>query len=82
MLFNHYEAQLLMKQRTADRLREAERARLVRTVQASERSEWWQSVTLTIKSLRAILGRQTDEPRPCVSATASNSVCECPTLSS
>ena len=82
MLLNYYEAQLLMNQRTADRLREVEQARLVRAVQTSEKSERWPPVTLTLKNLRAILGRPADEPRPCVSATASNSVCECPTPSS
>jgi hypothetical protein len=82
MLFNHYEAQLLMRQRMADRLREVEQARLVRVVQASEKSERWQSVTLALTSLLAVFARPADEPRSRVSATASNPVCECPTPSS
>jgi hypothetical protein len=69
MLFNHHEAEQMMKARAKDVLREAEQARLIRASKGpTESRRWWRPVTLILTSLLAISipilkGRRTNEPR-------------------
>jgi hypothetical protein len=64
MLFNHYEAELMMKERTRDALREIEQARLIRAVQDPRESRGW--LWLVASPLAALLStftkRRNDEP--------------------
>ena len=64
MLFNHYEAELMMKERMRDALREIEQARLIRAVQDPRESRGW--LWLVTSPLAALLStftkRRNDEP--------------------
>ena len=68
MLFNHYEAEQMMKAHAKDVLREAEQARLIRVLKGPrEPRRWRRPVTLILTSLLPISipilrGRRTSEP--------------------
>ena len=58
MLFNSYLAQRLAEDRIKDRLREAERYRLVRAAQGPQKARgWWSSVALMLGSLLGLVVR-------------------------
>ena len=69
MLFNHHEAEQMMKARAKDALREAEQARLIRASEGPRESRrWWRPIALILTSLLPISipilkGRRTNEPR-------------------
>ena len=69
MLFNHYEAEQMMKARAKDALHEAEQAGLIRVSKGPRESRrWWRPIALILTSLLPISipilkGRRTNEPR-------------------
>jgi hypothetical protein len=65
MWFNHYEAELIIKERVKDALREAEQTRLIRLAEGRSKSRRWRwPVTVTLKGLLAIFtDRRFAEPR-------------------
>ena len=66
-MFNHHEAEQMMKARAKDVLREAEQARLIRVSKGPrEWQRWWRPITLILTSLLPISiptlkGRRTTE---------------------
>ena len=75
MLFNHYEAEQLMKERVKDALREVEQTRLIRAAKGPGESRGWLwLVSSFLTSLRSIfVARRADEPRQYTSSKAAYS---------
>jgi len=78
MLFNHYEAEQIMKERVKDALRKAEQALLIRAAKGPRESRgWWWPVTLILTSLLAIFtDRRGDESHRRSPSTAPSLTCE------
>ena len=79
MYLNVYEVQLIASERMKDAIREAERARLIRSAKGSRlssRRRW--PVALTLTSLSGILtGSRPSEPHCRSLSPTPNSTCEC-----
>ena len=55
MLSNHYEVEQVMMERVRDALREAEQARLIRTVKGARKSQGRRPMTAILRRLQAIV---------------------------